>query len=99
MQAGCGGSRCLCMDAAMKIGIVGLGYVGLPLAVAFAEAGHEVVGLDSDRRKVAGVNAGQSHIEDIADATLVSVSGLLRASGDQADLASCDAVVICVPTP
>ncbi len=83
----------------MKIGIVGLGYVGLPLAVAFAEAGHDVVGLDSDRRKVEGVNAGRSHIEDIADATLGALGGRLRASTQQADLASRDAVVICVPTP
>jgi UDP-N-acetyl-D-glucosamine dehydrogenase len=87
------------MDAARKIGIVGLGYVGLPLAVAFAEAGHEVVGLDTDRRKVEGVNAGQSHIEDVEDATLAALGGRLRASAEEADLSSCDAVVICVPTP
>ena len=87
------------MSAIKKIGIVGLGYVGLPLAVAFAEAGHEVVGLDSDRRKVDGINAGRSHIEDIADATLGALGGRLRASADQAELAACDAVVICVPTP
>jgi UDP-N-acetyl-D-glucosamine dehydrogenase len=83
----------------MKIGIVGLGYVGLPLAVAFAEAGHEVVGLDSDQRKVEGINAGRSHIEDISDAALVPLGKLLRASANQADLASCEAVIICVPTP
>jgi UDP-N-acetyl-D-glucosamine dehydrogenase len=83
----------------MKIGIVGLGYVGLPLAVAFAEAGHEVVGLDSDSRKVEGINAGKSHIEDIADATLAPLGERLRASSNQADLASCEAVIICVPTP
>jgi UDP-N-acetyl-D-glucosamine dehydrogenase len=85
--------------AAMKIGIVGLGYVGLPLAVAFAEAGHEVVGLDSDQRKVEGINAGRSHIEDISDATLAPLGELLRATANQADLASCEAVIICVPTP
>ena len=50
----------------MNIGIVGLGYVGLPLAVAFAEAGHEVVGLDADAAKVESLNAGRSYIEDIA---------------------------------
>jgi UDP-N-acetyl-D-glucosamine dehydrogenase len=83
----------------MKIGIVGLGYVGLPLAVAFAEAGHEVVGLDSDQRKVEGINAGRSHIEDISDETLAPLGELLRASANQADLASCEAVIICVPTP
>jgi UDP-N-acetyl-D-glucosamine dehydrogenase len=85
--------------AAMKIGIVGLGYVGLPLAVAFAESGHEVVGLDSDQRKVEGINAGRSHIEDIGDATLAPLGKLLRATANQADLASCEAVIICVPTP
>ena len=85
--------------AANKIGIVGLGYVGLPLAVAFAEAGQEVVGLDSDRRKVEGVNAGRSHVEDVADETLAALGERLRASADPADLASCDAVVVCVPTP
>jgi UDP-N-acetyl-D-glucosamine dehydrogenase len=83
----------------MKIGIVGLGYVGLPLAVAFAEAGHEVVGLDSDQRKVEGINAGRSHIEDISDATLAPLGKRLWASANQADLASCEAVIICVPTP
>jgi len=85
--------------AANRIGIVGLGYVGLPLAVAFAEAGHEVVGLDSDRRKVEGVNAGRSHIEDITDAVLAPLGDRLRATGAYADLAACEAVVICVPTP
>jgi UDP-N-acetyl-D-glucosamine dehydrogenase len=83
----------------MKIGIVGLGYVGLPLAVAFAEAGHEVVGLDTDPRKVAGLNEGRSHVEDIADATLAPLRNRLRATANQADLASCEAIVICVPTP
>jgi UDP-N-acetyl-D-glucosamine dehydrogenase len=87
------------MSATKKIGIVGLGYVGLPLAVAFAEAGHEVLGLDSDRRKVDGINAGYSHIEDISDATLATLEGRLRASIDEAELSACDAVVICVPTP
>jgi UDP-N-acetyl-D-glucosamine dehydrogenase len=85
--------------ASMKIGTVGLGYVGLPLAVAFAEAGHEVVGLDTDPRKVEGLNAGRSHVEDVADASIAPLSGRLRATGNQADLASCEAIVICVPTP
>jgi len=83
----------------MKIGIVGLGYVGLPLALAFAEAGHEVVGLDTDPRKVEGLNAGRSHIEDVPDAALAPLGERLRATGNQADLASCEAIVICVPTP
>jgi UDP-N-acetyl-D-glucosamine dehydrogenase len=83
----------------MKIGIVGLGYVGLPLAVAFAEAGHEVVGLDTDQGKIDGINGGRSHIEDVSDAALAPLGERLRATADQADLASCEAIVICVPTP
>jgi len=83
----------------MKIGIVGLGYVGLPLAVAFAEAGHEVIGLDTDPRKIEGLNAGHSHVEDVGDAALAPLGERLRATGNQADLASCEAIVICVPTP
>jgi UDP-N-acetyl-D-glucosamine dehydrogenase len=87
------------MEPFSRIGIVGLGYVGLPLAVAFAESGLEVVGLDSDRRKVAGLNAARSHIEDIPDAALAAVSGRLHATTKRAELAACDAVIICVPTP
>jgi len=83
----------------MKIGIVGLGYVGLPLAVAFAEAGHEVVGLDADPRKVESLEQGRSYIEDIADATLAPLGERLRPTARHADLAPCEAVIICVPTP
>ena len=53
----------------MRVGIIGLGYVGLPLAVAFAEEGHDVVGVDVDARKVEALNRGESHIEDIAVAS------------------------------
>jgi UDP-N-acetyl-D-glucosamine dehydrogenase len=83
----------------MKIGIIGLGYVGLPLAVAFAEAGCEVVGLDVDRVKVEALNEGRSYVEDVPDATLEPLAEKLRATGEYADLAPCDAVVVCVPTP
>jgi len=83
----------------MKVGIIGLGYVGLPLAVAFAEAGHEVVGLDTDPRKVDSMNQGHSHIEDVPDRLLEPLSERLRATTSHADLASCHAVLICVPTP
>ncbi len=83
----------------MKIGIVGLGYVGLPLAVSFAEAGQEVVGVDADTAKIEALSEGRSYIEDIPDAALAPLSGHLRASTDYAELASCEAVVICVPTP
>jgi UDP-N-acetyl-D-glucosamine dehydrogenase len=83
----------------MRIGIVGLGYVGLPLAVSFAEAGHEVVGVDSAPTKAVSLNAGRSYVEDIPDAALTPLLDRLRASVDYADLEPCDAVVICVPTP
>jgi UDP-N-acetyl-D-glucosamine dehydrogenase len=83
----------------MKIGIVGLGYVGLPLAVSFAESGQEVVGLDADARKVKALNAGRSYIEDIPDDVLAPLGDRLRATSEAGDLGSCDAAVICVPTP
>jgi UDP-N-acetyl-D-glucosamine dehydrogenase len=83
----------------MRIGIIGLGYVGLPLAVAFAENGDEVVGLDVDSRKVEALNAGNSYIEDVPDSVLAPLGERLRATTRYADLAACDAVIICVPTP
>jgi UDP-N-acetyl-D-glucosamine dehydrogenase len=83
----------------MKIGIVGLGYVGLPLAVAFAEAEHEVVCFDVDPRKIDALNKGHSYIEDIEDAALAPLGERLHPTSRHADLASCEAVIICVPTP
>jgi UDP-N-acetyl-D-glucosamine dehydrogenase len=83
----------------MRIGVVGLGYVGLPLAVAFAEEGHDVVGLDADPRKVDALTEGRSYIEDIASERLTALDGNLTATSRYPDLSSCDAVVICVPTP
>lgn len=84
-----------------KIGIVGLGYVGLPLAVAFAQEGFTVIGVDVDEGKVASLNRGESYVEDIPSAILGPLveSGILRASTDCAALAEVDAVSICVPTP
>jgi UDP-N-acetyl-D-glucosamine dehydrogenase len=82
-----------------RIGIVGLGYVGLPLAVAFAEAGHEVRGLDLDPAKIEALNGGRSYIEDVPDSTLAPLGELLRASEDYAEMAACEAVIVCVPTP
>src|SRR3954451_2124592 len=70
----------------MKIGIVGLGYVGLPLAVAFAEAGHDVAGLDLDSRKIEAIAAGKSYIEDISSERLQAVGVRLSASTRYADL-------------
>jgi len=83
----------------MKIGIVGLGYVGLPLAVAFAEAGHDVIGLDTDARKLAAVGEGRSYIEDVPSERLQALDGRLRPTGRYAELSKADAVVIAVPTP
>jgi UDP-N-acetyl-D-glucosamine dehydrogenase len=83
----------------MRIGIVGLGYVGLPLAVAFAEAGHDVVGVDADQTRVEALNDGRSYVEDVPSAAIDGVGGRLEASSDYAVLAECDAAVICVPTP
>jgi UDP-N-acetyl-D-glucosamine dehydrogenase len=78
---------------------MGLGYVGLPLAVAFAEAGHDVIGLDTDVRKVESVRAGVSYIEDIPSERLQAVAGRVDATTHVQPLARCDAVLICVPTP
>ncbi|HEY1276397.1 MAG TPA: nucleotide sugar dehydrogenase [Thermoleophilaceae bacterium] len=83
----------------MRIGIVGLGYVGLPLAVAFAEAGHEVVGVDTDTRLVEGLARSQSHIEDVSPERLAAVGDRIQPTTRYADLAKVDAVVVAVPTP
>jgi UDP-N-acetyl-D-glucosamine dehydrogenase len=82
-----------------RVGIVGLGYVGLPLAVAFAEEGHEIVGVDTDARLVAAIEAGESHIEDVASERLQAVAAGVSATTDYGRLSDCDAVLIAVPTP
>jgi len=84
-----------------KVGVIGLGYVGLPLAVEFAKAGFAVTGVDVQPSKVDGINLGRSHVQDIASediATLVE-SGQLRATADFSEIRSLDTVNICVPTP
>jgi UDP-N-acetyl-D-glucosamine dehydrogenase len=83
----------------MTVGVVGLGYVGLPLVVAFAEAGDRVVALDIDPLKVAAVGKGESYIEDVASERLQAVLPRIRATHRYADLAQAEAVLICVPTP
>src|SRR5690606_27456024 len=82
-------------------GVIGQGYVGLPLAVAFAEVGFPVLGFDVSQHTVDGLNAGTSHIKDVPDAT---VQGLLaaktfEATTDMRRLAEADVISICVPTP
>jgi UDP-N-acetyl-D-glucosamine dehydrogenase len=83
----------------MKIGIMGLGYVGLPLAVAFAEEGREVVALDVDPGKIAALRAGESYVEDISSDRLQRAAARITPTTDAQALAACEAVLICVPTP
>jgi UDP-N-acetyl-D-glucosamine dehydrogenase len=84
-----------------RIAILGLGYVGLPLAVVFATAGFNVVGIDPDKRKIASLEKGESYIGDISDDELGPLvkAGKLTATTDFSELAKVDAVSICVPTP
>jgi UDP-N-acetyl-D-glucosamine dehydrogenase len=83
----------------MSIGIVGLGYVGLPLAVTFAEAGQHVIGLDVDPAKVQDLRNGVSHIEDIPDEQLRAVDGRIQFTTRVVDLHDAEAILVCVPTP
>ena len=85
----------------MKICIVGLGYVGLPLAIQFARSGANVVGLDIDDAKVRQINAGHSYIKHVANKTIGDVlrAKQLSASNDFSHVREADAVIICVPTP
>jgi UDP-N-acetyl-D-glucosamine dehydrogenase len=81
------------------IGIVGLGYVGLPLALAFGEQDLDVVGYDVDARRVAMLAAGESDIEDVPSEQLVALGERFEATTDTEALKRCDALLICVPTP
>ena len=83
----------------MAVGIIGMGYVGLPLAVAFAAAGSDVVAVDIDRCKVDALRDGRSYIEDVGDDVLAAVAPRIEATTHFADLVRCDAILICVPTP
>jgi len=88
-------------DKSARIGILGMGYVGLPLAVVFAEAGFNVLGIDPDQRKTDAFNRNISYIQDVPTEAVVRLhqSGLLNMTGDFAALKELDAVSICVPTP
>ena len=85
----------------VTMGVVGLGYVGLPLAAIVAEAGIRVLGFDIDESVVAGVNGGASHIGDVSSSRLAALLGedMLQASADMSRLAECDVIAISVPTP
>ena len=84
-----------------RVGVVGLGYVGLPLSIVFAEAGFEVVGLDVDQARVEAISSGNSHIEDVSASVVADYvdAGKLSATTDFEVLGTCDAILICVPTP
>jgi UDP-N-acetyl-D-glucosamine dehydrogenase len=82
-----------------KIGIVGLGYAGLPLAAEFAEAGFDVVGIDLNGERVAAVNDGRSYLVDVPITRYEELDGRLRATSDYGAVAELDALTICVPTP
>jgi UDP-N-acetyl-D-glucosamine dehydrogenase len=84
-----------------RVGIIGLGYVGLPLGTAFAEAGFRVTGFDVDIKRVTALNNGVSHIHDVASSRVDRLvkDGLFHATAETAQLADADVVVICVPTP
>ena len=84
-----------------RIGVIGLGYVGLPLAVEFCRAGFDVTGFDIDRTKTDSINAGRSYIGDVATEQIAEciATGRLWATSDMSKLAQMDVVDICVPTP
>ncbi len=84
-----------------RVGVIGLGYVGLPLAVEFAHKGFPVVGFEVDEKKAAQINAGTSYIGDVQSGAIKEMVdvGRLRATIDFDSLRECDAIIICVPTP
>jgi UDP-N-acetyl-D-glucosamine dehydrogenase len=89
-------------DKTVKVGIIGLGYVGLPLAVTFACNGIEVLGFEKSKEKAEAVNAAQNYIGDVTDCDLVTVvkeTKKLSATIDFSRIKECDAIIICVPTP
>lgn len=91
----------LIRDRRARVGVIGLGYVGLPLLTEFARSGFNAVGFEVDQAKVAEINAGRSYIGDVSS-QLVKESvdaGRLQATSDFDRLADCDAIIICVPTP
>ena len=84
-----------------RIGVIGQGYVGLPLSVAFGDAGFDVLGFDVDPGVVAAINAGRSHIPDVSAASIEQLvaDGFFRATQEMAELSEVDVIIICVPTP
>ena len=99
LQTACGVEASAYTPRVRTVGVIGLGYVGLPLAVAFAQEGCEVVALDVDSRRVAAVAAGESYVEDISNEVLATVAARLHATTRYAELVRCEAVLMCLPTP
>ena len=88
-------------DRSAKIGVIGLGYVGLPLAIEFVNAGYEVVGIDTNESKINSIKSGSNYIKDVDDKLLKNAvnDGFLKATTDFNIVQDLDAISICVPTP
>ncbi len=93
--------RRLIADRSATVGVIGLGYVGLPLAAAIARVGFRTVGFDIDAAKIGDINAATSYIDAVSDDALAELvqRGALRATQEFGQLTSCDVIIICVPTP
>lgn len=85
----------------ITVGVIGLGYVGLPLSLVFVESGIHVIGFDVDPKKMEAIDAGRSYIRHIPSERIAAAksSGLFKVTSDYAQIAKCDAILICVPTP
>src|ERR1044071_3933238 len=91
----------LIKDKSARVGVIGLGYVGLPLATEFATKGLRATGFEVDASKVEKINSGESYIGDVKSESIkLNVdTGRLSATTDFGELKNCDAIIICVPTP
>src|SRR5438045_9108760 len=91
----------LIKDKRARVGVIGLGYVGLPLATEFATAGIKTTGFEVDEKKAGEISSGRSYIADVSSQTIKQSvdAGRLAATTDFDLLKECDAIIICVPTP
>lgn len=88
-------------DKSARVGVIGLGYVGLPLSVEYAKAGFQIIGIDNDFRKIERLRRGENYIDDVDSAVLKALvaEGKIEAESDYGRIAECDVIFICVPTP
>jgi UDP-N-acetyl-D-glucosamine dehydrogenase len=86
-------------DKRAKVGVIGLGYVGLPMLVCVARAGFRAVGVDLDASRVDAIKRGRSYVSDVPDSALEDLEGRIHVSERYSALKDCDVVLICVPTP